>query len=80
MADRLPDCDTQLALQHMWCRRATLNGWWEEEEFVAQIVCIARRTMPDKIQTQSTPSQLWERFPRESLQRRSSVVPRSEQN
>ena len=33
--DRLADCSTQPALQHLWWRRAPLNGGWEEEEFVA---------------------------------------------
>ena len=46
IADRLADRGTQPALQHLWWRRAPLNGRWDEEELVKQIVSIPRETTP----------------------------------
>ena len=38
VADRLADADTRQALQHQWWRRTPLNGGWDEEGFIEQIV------------------------------------------
>ena len=38
IADRLAECSTQPAVQHLWWRGGPVEGRWEEDAFVAQIV------------------------------------------